>query len=268
MFKNLAIKWKLASLVLIMLFAMGVIGLTGFSGTRQIANAMHEIGEVRLPSIQGLLTLSEAQTAIKAANLSAAIYENSYNAQNQFAEVLSLRKKAWSNANSGWKQYEPLPQTAEEAVLWKQFEAEWEAWKRADSALNETITALSKNTSEQVQKDLFTQFYKQYEAFAPLFISAENTLNKIVALNESVAKKEITAGNEASAQASQAIIVAGFLAVVVCLACAAFIAASITKPIAQAVVIAEAVAEGDLTKQIEVTSKDETGQLKIGRAHV
>ncbi|MEO6148415.1 MAG: methyl-accepting chemotaxis protein, partial [Sulfuriferula sp.] len=42
---------------------------------------------------------------------------------------------------------------------------------------------------------------------------------------------------------------------------AAFITSSITRPINRAVKIAQTVAGGDLTSQIEVTSKDETGQL-------
>jgi methyl-accepting chemotaxis protein len=40
-----------------------------------------------------------------------------------------------------------------------------------------------------------------------------------------------------------------------------FITRSITQPISGAVKIAQTVAAGDLTSRIEVTSKDETGQL-------
>ena len=100
---------------------------------------MDEIGSVRLPSVEGLLVVSEGQTAVKSATLAAAIYENNYKAQQDFVGVLELRKKAWANIQTGWKIYEPLPQTKEEAVLWKQFEADWADWKRADDQLASII---------------------------------------------------------------------------------------------------------------------------------
>ncbi len=73
-----------------------------------------------------------------------------------------------------------------------------------------------------------------------------------------------TAGKEAEAAAHSArimvFILAG-LAVLLGGLAAWLITRSITRPINQAVKIAQTVASGDLTSQIEVTSKDETGQL-------
>ena len=78
MFRNLRIKWKLASLAGVMLAALLVVGVTGFLGIAEVGGAMNEIGVVRLPSVQGLLLMSEGQTAVAAGTLSAAIYENNY----------------------------------------------------------------------------------------------------------------------------------------------------------------------------------------------
>ena len=73
-----------------------------------------------------------------------------------------------------------------------------------------------------------------------------------------------TAGQEAEAAAYSArimvFILAGFAVLLGGLA-AWLITRSITRPINQAVKIAQTVAGGDLTSHIEVTSKDETGQL-------
>ena len=77
--------------------------------------------------------MSEGQTAVDKATLQAAIYENDYQAQAHFAQVVKEREAAWAKANAGWKKYEPLPQTPEESVLWKQFVGEWEAWKAAEA---------------------------------------------------------------------------------------------------------------------------------------
>ncbi|HEY5800594.1 MAG TPA: MCP four helix bundle domain-containing protein, partial [Burkholderiaceae bacterium] len=173
MFKNLAIKWKIATLTALLLLGLAVVGAAGLLGIRQVGAAAEEIGSVRLPSVEGLLVLSEAQTAVKAATLSAAIYENNYTAQEPLRRVLLQRQQAWKNALAGWNKYEPLPQTAEEATLWKRFTGDWDAWKRADQQLETTLTALAANTDEQVQKDLFTRYFQQYEASTALFSAAE-----------------------------------------------------------------------------------------------
>ena len=53
----------------------------------------------------------------------------------------------------------------------------------------------------------------------------------------------------------------GFIAVVLAAICAVLITRSITRPISEAVRVAQAVSTGDLRSHIEVTSRDEMGQL-------
>jgi methyl-accepting chemotaxis protein len=55
----------------------------------------------------------------------------------------------------------------------------------------------------------------------------------------------------------------GALAVILASLCAVLITRSITRPIGEAVRVAQAVASGDLTSKIEVDSADETGQLMV-----
>jgi methyl-accepting chemotaxis protein len=261
MFKNLAIKWKLATLVAFMLAALAAIGLSGYTGIREVGQAMTEVGTVRLPSIQGLLVISEGQTAAKSATLAAAIYENDFKAQSEFAGVLELRKKAWANIQTGMKIYEPLPQTKEEAVLWKQFEADWADWKRADDQLNAIIVSLSTNQSEATQKALFVDFYKQFLASRPLFNKAEASLVKVIELNNTVAAESVKDGIQVIADDQRNMLLIGLAALVVSVALAVFITMAITGPLHQAVSVSNRLADGDLTVKIEAPSKDETGQV-------
>ena len=263
MFKNLSIKWKLATLVAVMLAALAVIGFSGYAGIREVGNAMNEIGTVRLPSVQGLLIVSEGQTAVKLATLEAAIYENDYNAHKEFAGVLELRKKAWANIQTGWKIYEPLPQTKDEAVLWKQFEADWADWKRADDQLGATIESFANSRSEQTQKALFVEYYKQFAAARPLFKKAEDSLNKVVDLNEVIAKESVKTGVADIAAAQRNMMLSALAALVVSVAFAAYITTAITGPLHQAVRVSNSLAEGDLSVKIDATATDETGQMLL-----
>ncbi|VVE85845.1 methyl-accepting chemotaxis protein [Pandoraea sputorum] len=60
----------------------------------------------------------------------------------------------------------------------------------------------------------------------------------------------------------------GAVAAVVGIGAAYSVTRSITRPIARAVEVAERVAQGDLTSRIEVTSRDETGQLMAALKHM
>ncbi|MGV7206662.1 methyl-accepting chemotaxis protein [Oxalobacteraceae bacterium A2-2] len=261
MFRNLRIKWKLATLVGVMIIALMVVGAAGYMGIRTVGGAVNEIGVVRLPSVQGLLQVSEGQTAVSAATLYTAVFEENYKAQDQFAEVIRLRQKAWANIDAGWKLYEPLPQTDEEAVLWKQFMADWAAWKTVDDKLGALIGKMASNQDEQQQKALFADFYRVYESSRPLFLKAEGTLKKIEQLNIDVADASVRSGGEAIGRAQWIMGISALVAALVAVACAAYITGAITTPINQAVQVAQTVASGDLTSRIEVSTTEETGQL-------
>ena len=261
MFKNLQIKWKLGALVGIMMIALAVVAVSGYLGIARVGGAVNEIGVVRLPSIQGLMMINEGQTAVAAATLYTAVYENDYHSQDKFSEARELRKKAWANIERGWKKYEPLPQTDEEALLWKQFTGEWAAWKAADDKIDAIIGAMAANQDEQKQKDLFVEFYAQYQKSRPLFVKAEGTLMKIVQLNDGVAQDSVKDGASTVTRSEWLMAISGLVSAVIAALCAAYIARTITEPINEAVRVAQTVASGDLTSTIVVHSADETGQL-------
>ena len=261
MFKNLLIKWKLATLVGVMMAALIVVGVTGYAGIATVGMSVNEIGVVRLPSIQGLLLMSEGQTAVAAGTLSAAIYENNGQAQDKFREAQQLRARAWASIESGRKLYEPLPQTPEETVLWQRFQGEWAAWKSADDKVGSVLDALAQNRDEQKQKDLFVDFYRHYLDSRGLFAKAEASLNQIIALNNQVAEASVRDGGAAVVRSEGLMLILGLLASIIGVACAAFITRAITRPINEAVKVARTVASGDLTSRIVVSTTEETGQL-------
>ncbi|HEY8608492.1 MAG TPA: methyl-accepting chemotaxis protein [Noviherbaspirillum sp.] len=263
MLNNLAIKWKLAALTAILLLSLAAVGLAGYVGVTRVGANMDEIGEVRLPSVEGLLALGEAHARIQAATIGTAIHQNNYEAKALFSEVAQQRKAAWAAADAGWKRYEPLPQTPEETVMWKAFLTDWDAWKRADKDLGATIDALVLSDSVQTQTELFEQFYKQHAAAVPLAASAEKSLEKIVRLNKDIAAQSVNHGHRALSRAIALMLGVGVAALLVSVLCSAYIARSITVPVGEAVRIAQTVAAGDLGSRIEVRTTEETGQLLL-----
>ncbi len=261
MFGNLLIKWKLAVLMAIMVLALAVVGFSGYVGIVHVSDAVEEVGMVRLPSIQGLLGISEGQTAVTAADLTTAIAENDYQTPGRFDEALRLRTKGWASIDKGWKQYEPLPQTVDEERLWKQFVLDWDGWKNAEQKVAASMTAMARNSDEQVQKTLFVAFYRDYAASRALFLKAEGALDKVQQLNDDIAKANVISSAAASRAAKRNMLLSALIAGIVAVFCATVISRSISGPINEAVRVAQTVAAGDLTSHIVATTTDETGQL-------
>ncbi len=136
-------------------------------------------------TVQSLLTMSEAQTAV----------DSSENALLCRDIDMTMRKAqydriagAWQRVEESWKIYEPLEQTQEEKALWSQFVPAWNTWKKD----HEEYVRLSK------EYDLYVEDgFKADECYAKMtnqalvingvsFGASETLLTKIVNINSEV----------------------------------------------------------------------------------
>jgi len=255
------IKAKLTLLIAVALAALLGTGLAGWLGLRGTTASIHEIGDVRLPAVEGLLILSEGQTAKRAANLLTLTWENDYKAQANFERVLKAREAAWKRIDAGWKLYMPVPQTPEEAVLWNQFLKEWDAWKALNAKIGKTIGDLSRNTSEDEQKALFVRLFKELDEVAPLYGASKTTLDKIVDLNIAIANGAVKQGN-ANAKSAQTLMAGTVLVSILLLI---FVGASIIRSVIPPLTkmqdtLVRVEQSGDLTLRANISSQDEVGR--------
>jgi hemerythrin-like metal-binding protein len=101
------------------------LGLAGYYGTLRSSQSIEEIGRNRLPSVQALLIISEAQTAINSAeNALLSTYLDAQGREEQYQRLAAAQQRV-SNAR---KMYDSLPQTKEEEAVWKQFVPAWDQW--------------------------------------------------------------------------------------------------------------------------------------------
>ncbi|WP_293780712.1 methyl-accepting chemotaxis protein [uncultured Oxalicibacterium sp.] len=148
-------------------------------------------------------------------------------------------------------------------------------------ALNKLTPLLKGNTDfDKLQKDLLImareldrprQFREsnQLEAFGKFLVEECSPLRRQIVENIDVVLRDIEksvdskSAEAAKATAESFLIISSVttVALLLSLALGWLITRAITQPLRQAVKIAQTVADGDLTSQIEVRSKDETGQL-------
>ncbi len=86
-------------------------------------------------------------------------------------------------------------------------------------------------------------------------------LDDFVAYQKTMMDESVLQGKQTASSATSLMLLLSGAAILICVAAAWLVTRSITGPLNQAVSIAGAVAQGDLTVRIEATTKDETGTL-------
>ncbi len=139
--KNVKLMAKLIGGFSIVALITLVIGFVGWSSINNLDGNLVEISKIRLPSIKSLLVMSwqmedmtKAQRTLLDPNLDMEARKQLYK---EFSEAQKRYKIAWDI-------YKSLPQTQEEARLWKEFVAAWQEVKKGNNAFFQLCTNLDK----------------------------------------------------------------------------------------------------------------------------
>lgn len=120
---NLIGKMKIGTKIMLGFLIMAVVttflGFSAFTSMNKIMTDQREIADVRLPSVQTLLIIYEAQTSILGAERGL-INPIMFTGETRIAQYTSI-ESSLESAEDAWQIYAPLPQTKEETVLWNKF---------------------------------------------------------------------------------------------------------------------------------------------------
>ncbi len=130
MFRKIKLSYKLiAGFVMVALVTLGV-GFSGWLGVNGLAGTIHEIADVRLPSVSSLLAIEKSMESLRVAIRTLLNPDlKPEDRARQFNNIEAARKAY----RAAWDIYEPLPQTPEEAELWKQFTQAVDAWAKENN---------------------------------------------------------------------------------------------------------------------------------------
>jgi len=199
MFNTMKIRTKLLLGFIITSIIAAAIGYVGYYGISKVEEAENEVTYVRLPSTYNLMVISEAQTAIGAAeqglvNTTLTTREQRQNLYNNIAAATKRYEDAWAI-------FEPLPQTAEEAEEWKRFVVLWNKWKSEHDitvslAKDRDRLVAAGNITDSALAELDQRIYQEYIIAMEHFYPAEASLNKLVEINNKEAEKQAVLAHE------------------------------------------------------------------------
>ena len=196
---NITIKARILILIAAVVGAIAAIGLISNQAIENNAYTINTITKNILPSIKELHTVSETRAILNRTTIETAIWESNYQAQDSFADIAKRKTELWTKIDKSWAAYAAIPKVnKEEADLWNKLKIGWEEVKKADAAVSQTIQELSKNTDPAVQKELFKNFFRQYETLRPLFAKSRTDLNNLITFKEMLCKEELNKSTASS----------------------------------------------------------------------
>jgi len=248
MFKHLSIKSRLIFVIAFLaveLIAGAVIGIYNL-GT---ANA--ELKQMYDRRLVGLSQAGEVTQLITANQLTVAKAVTLEDAAQRSAAMDTVQATS-ATINKLWGEFTQIPMSEKERALVGEIAAARKAF--LDGGLLPAVAAIRANDNAQAIQLLngpMTQLYASLNALGIRLIDEQQT----AALAEYQA-------SQATFELVRAVCLAGLAFGLIMAALVGYLLVrAIVRPIEQAVKIAGAVAQGDLTQTIEVTSTDETGRL-------
>ncbi|MEW6173925.1 MAG: methyl-accepting chemotaxis protein [Bacillota bacterium] len=211
----------IAALCAVTLIAV-VVGLVGYLGMAGIIKMTDEIAENNLPSVQALLTINQAQTAIKAAERTMLVPGIT---QEELRRQPVNIKKAWEEIDAAWKKYESVKHSEEQEALWKEFVPVWEAWKQD----HEEFLKLYDEYAKTGDKTVYARWQRHaLEQEANSFKEAEKQLNAIIDFNDKRAEEKNKEADSVQSSSVRNLVGAIILGLLVALGLGVFFFRSIT----------------------------------------
>jgi methyl-accepting chemotaxis protein len=210
-----------------------LVGIVGYYGTVNGANAVNEIGTARLPGIENMMIISEAQTAINSAEISLtskdmSVYEGMIINPMERKPIYDSIKSNWKRIDDAWAIYASLPKTPEEAKLWEQFAPAWEKWKTD----HQKFIDLSHEYTRSIQDpSVYALMWDQAIAGAVSFATARSLLNQIVDINRTVASDAVKSTTATATFLKIFNLVFVIVGILIAVLMGFFLANYITKPI-------------------------------------
>ena len=262
--KNLRIKTKLLLSFTLIVCTLIIIGLMSINSQLEFSKQVAEIGKNRLPSILALQDINVAQKTIRINELLAISDKSTLE---ELKNAITVAERQWQIVDKAWRIYEPLPQTKNEADIWRDFELVWADAKRQHLEVLElarqikTLREQEDAKNELVLAKLFERSYKTQVSYRPTYWKAEDLINKLLDINNDIATDIV---EHAEKDTNQSLTLIFVILLLGCLA-AAYLAIYISNSISRGVVrlqkAAKSIAEGDLNIKLEIENKDEIGLL-------
>ena len=244
---RLSVGAKLGLAFFIVLLITAALGLLSIVQLGRVNDTASDMADNWMPSSRAALSMGQEVTRYRTRE-----YRLVMSGADKRAAVLDALKATAQAAEKQLNVYAKLISSEDERTKFKQAQSLWADYLDNSRGLQ---NALEKGDPDVVNEYLITRGVAKYDAVI-------KELDDLVKLNTDGANAANDLGDQIYANSRNMIIGMTVLAVLLGAALAVVITRQITRPLADSVQLAEAVAQGDLTRSLRVTGQDEVAQLQ------
>ena len=245
--KNLRITTRLLvsfGCVLMLLAGLGAFSLYQLGKVNQTST---DIAKNWMPSVRVTLDMNTITSDFRIAELQHVLSDDATAMAHYEQELGALAAKLQRDA----EEYERLISSENERAIWREFEAQWANYLE----IHKKVLGFSRDN--QTEETLALMRGEGQKAFD----LASATLLRLGDLNVEGGQQASQLGDEIYADVQTWIIVGVLGAIALGMGVAVWMVRALSRGFSQAVTVARAVSEGDLTTRIDVGGRDEFGQL-------
>ena len=255
MIHNMTIRTKLIAMACVVSGITLLVGITGSLAVSRLSSNLTDIADHKLPGVQNLLLMQEAQQNVKARERTLLI--TGLEAERVERQLMVI-KETLEQAEVSRTTYEALPRESAEEKLWSELSLVWTAWQKD---VQEFVT-IAREFRRTGDRNTYARLKHQgLDVENDSFNAAVASLGKLTDLNRQHADEARTQAHATASLAKNVLIGAIAAGVGLALLLGFLLAASITRPIAQSAAMADRLAGGDLTSRVENANHDEIGAM-------
>ncbi|MGC8230881.1 methyl-accepting chemotaxis protein [Pseudobacillus badius] len=246
-FYNLKIVTKLISSFIVLAAIVAFVGLMGIGGINKLSTEMNDMYENNLKPINYLSNTMILYQRVRVNIRDMTFIATAPEENAQYEEKLNELK-------------EEIQTTLDEYSNTKLTDQETVVYKELPSALEEYYLLLDQ-AIEIARKNDVQAYQKIQPKFKEAGDNVQNILEELIDINEDLAQQKDREGESLAASSRNLTLFIISLAVILSIGLGYFIARIIGGPLRRVVDVVSAVAQGDLSEQVEINRKDEIGRL-------
>ncbi len=246
-FDNLKITHKLLVAFFSLLLLVSGLGFFALDTLGQLRRVADESADLWGPGVQHLSKMRSALLKLRNSELSHLV-ASSPEGMERFEREAKQSHEEFAQALEGYRQHARVDS---ERQMLDGLEKDWERYLDH----HERLLALSRrNKTEQGMEALQARTEQSFDAVM-------GKMNQLVSQFIGVARQAATQASQVHEPARRWILIVMISIVLIGTLLCFVVARSITRPLAEAVRVADRIAEGELSVSIEVTTQDEAGQM-------
>lgn len=253
---SISIRTKLVSGFLVVALIVAFVGGMGYYAFSKMYNVQSDFAQKRLPSVQALLTISEAQTSID--NSMGSLCLNAIGGVSDDSYIMKI-VDALEKAEDEWNTYNALPASADERKLREDLRLRWGNWTRNVNSFVELAKQFNDSRSDDVKEMLLTVKTRTNDKSYAL---VKTQLNSLVQMNVEYTYAAKADADRLYSDISKQLIITVIFCILLAAALGLVLSSIIGKPIIVLVSIAGEIAKGNLIVPITKTKgTDEIGRM-------